>query len=151
MSYLLSMAFLLGGAPALAPLPPGRYCLAEDLIANSGEKKIPLGLFWMVVDVRQRGRATYVEFTNSMPDSRQRLQAQGQGIPQRNGTVKFSFVDGWGNHGAAALTRNGTITLTLTRDAPSPLSRNIGRNYGTYHVTRKACAQHGLQGWRRLR
>ena len=135
-----------------APLEPGRYCRSEQIFGETGKnERFALGEFWMVVDVQRRGREIYVEFENEMPDSGQRLRSQGQARPRPNGTVRFKFTDTWGNQGVAALSRLGVITLTPVVPAADVLSKNVLRNYGTYRLTKKACAISGLTKFRRLR
>jgi hypothetical protein len=133
---------------AVSPLPPGRYCMVEELFGYTGREDIPLGTFWMVVDVEWRGDEVYVWLENSVPDTRRHLRVDGQTWPGSDGVVRFRFVDGWNNLGYARVSPDGEITLVALEFRAKGFDTNVHRNYGTYHVTKDACIEHGFQNWK---
>ena len=135
-------ALLLGGcADSAAPLGAGRYCTRSELVGHTGQgATIPLGTFWMGVDVETRDGRTYVGFANQMPDSGEILTTEPvEASTLPDGTLRFEFTDGWGHLGEGRLSPSGVITLTVLRRNPEG-DPNIMRNYGSHQVSRAECA-----------
>lgn len=121
------------------PIAPGNYCLKEELLGHTGTgDDIRLGNFLMEVTVRQTPSGYAVSFWNVMPDSPEILQAEtANARVLRDGSLAFGFIDGWNNSGRARVRPNGRVDLVMTHSAPM---NQIGRNYGTYTLSRAACS-----------
>ena len=130
------------GCTSVPPIAPGDYCLVEAVVADTGRETFSLGDFWMRARVAVRDDRTLITFSNAMPDSQEILHVEDEPARMdRDGTLRFTFVDGWDNAGRGALTPGGVMTLDLVRRSPDPLGANIGRNYGTYALTAGDCAR----------
>jgi hypothetical protein len=135
------------GLAAARPLAPGHYCLKEALLGYTGQgPDIQLGSFLMEVTVLRTRSRYAVSLWNAMPDSQEVLEA-GTDDAQllHDGSLAFAFVDGWSNRGRARVRPNGRVDLVMTRKAPM---NQIGRNYGTYTLSRAACLAPEFQGGR---
>ena len=124
-----------------APVPaePGRYCRVDELVGDTGTSTFPLGRFVMVAEVSRTPGGYSVRFHNSMPDSQQILTAAAPARVAPNADLVFDFIDGWGNRGRGRLAPRGVMTLEIRRDSEDVFGRNIGRNYGTFELSRSAC------------
>ncbi|HEY0599356.1 hypothetical protein [Brevundimonas sp.] len=130
----------LAGCASVPPIAPGDYCLVEPLVADTGRETFALGDFSMRARVAARNGQTLISFTNAMPDSQEILHVEDEPARMgRDGTLRFTFVDGWGNAGQGALTPGGVMTLDLISRSSDPLGANIGRNYGTFRLTADDC------------
>jgi len=120
-------------------LSPGRYCAMEPLVGHSGSgADISLGNSLMAVTISRTRKGNAVSFWNVMPDSPEVLQANTENARLLgDGSLAFPFVDGWGNRGRAHVRSNGQVELVMTRKTGM---NQIGRNYGTYTVSREACS-----------
>jgi hypothetical protein len=73
-----------------------------------------------------------------MPDNPEILEGETDDASVlKDGSLAFSFTDGWGNEGRARLRPTGEIKLVMTKKAPM---NQIGRNYGTFRVSRADCS-----------
>ena len=67
-------------------------------------KDVPLGDFLMAVQVERNGKRYAVSFSNKMPDNPEILQGDtADARLLKDGSLAFSFTDGWGNEGHAQL------------------------------------------------
>jgi hypothetical protein len=144
LALLSGLAFLSpipAGARAVAarPIAPGTYCLIDRSPAETGTgEAIDIGTFLMSVVVRKTGSVYRVHFWNQMPDSPAMLMNESsRARVERDGSLVFDFVDGAGNTGRGRVRPDGRVRLSVLKDAPD---NPLGRNYGDYRVTRKACA-----------
>ncbi len=75
-----------------------------------------------------------------MPDNPQILDV---GTDDANvlsdGSLAFSFTDAWENEGRARVYPNGKVVLVMTKEAET-LMNQIGRNYGTFTVSKSDCS-----------
>lgn len=137
------------GERSAAPISPGLYCLKESITGYTGTgRDIPLGDFIMSVRVSRKGGRYGVGIANRMPDNPETLKAEtSNATVLDDGSLAFSFTDGWGNEGRARVYSTGKVVLVMTKEADSPLNQ-IGRNYGTFTVSKRDCSageflQHG--------
>lgn len=123
-----------------APIAPGLYCLKEPMTGYTGTgHDIPLGDFLMSVEVARNGGRYEVSIGNQMPDNSQMLEAStGNASVLRDGSLAFSFTDGWENEGRARVYPNGQVVLAMTKKSDTPMNQ-IGRNYGTFTVGKVGC------------
>lgn len=131
---------------AVHPIAPGHYCAADRITID--EERTPLGYALMSVTIARTAHGYRVGFWNVLPDSPQQLAASSRRVTvRRDGSLFFTFTDGWGNRGSARIRPNGAVTLSETRESTGA-SNQIGRNYGDYRVTARACASRGFAGRR---
>lgn len=137
------------GKQSAAPIAPGLYCLKEPMTGYTGTgHDIPLGDFIMSVEVNRKGGRYVVTIANQLPDNPQILDAEtNDASVLRDGSLAFSFTDGWENEGRARVYPNGKVVLVMTKKAET-LMNQIGRNYGTFTVSKSDCSadefqQHG--------
>jgi len=123
------------------PIAPGLYCLKEPMTGYTGTgHDIPLGDFIMSVEISRKGGRYAVSIANRMPDNPQILDAEtGDASVLRDGSLAFSFTDGWENEGRARVYPNGKVVLVMTKKAET-LMNQIGRNYGTFTVSNSDCS-----------
>jgi hypothetical protein len=77
-----------------------------------------------------------------MPDSGQILTVKAPVKQLANGDMFFEFTDnGWGNAGRGTLKKVGDKAQFNLKQTESPpdADRNIGRNYGSYLLSKGAC------------
>jgi len=92
----------------------------------------------MWVEVTKTNGRYGVSIGDQMPDNPQILEADTDNASVlTDGSLAFRFVDGWDNHGKARVYPNGKVVLVMTKRAPM---NQIGRNYGTYTVSKAECA-----------
>lgn len=129
------------GKPAPVPIAPGQYCLKEPMTGYTGTgHDIQLGDFIMSVEIRRNGRRHAVSIANRMPDNPQILDAEtSDANVLRDGSLRFSFTDGWENEGQARVYPNGKVALVMTKKSDMPMNQ-IGRNYGTFTVSKSDCS-----------
>ncbi|HVM37906.1 MAG TPA: hypothetical protein VM265_05930 [Sphingomicrobium sp.] len=129
-----------GKRPA-APVAPGVYCLKEPMTGYTGTgHRIPLGDFIMSVAVSRKDGRYSVSIANRFPDSPEILAAETRSASiWRDGSLAFSFTDGWENRGRARVYPDGRVALVMTREADTPMNQ-IGRNYGTFTVSKSGCS-----------
>lgn len=139
-----SCATLSAGVPA----EPGRYCRVDELVGDTGISTFPLGQFIMVAELSRAPGGYSVSFHSSMPDSQQILAASAPARVAANGVLVFDFEDGWGNAGRGRLSRRGVMTLEITRLSEDVSGRNIGRNYGTFELSRGDCSHPAVSNFR---
>lgn len=101
---------------------------------------IPLGDFIMSVEVSRKGGRYAVSIANRMPDNPEILDAEtSQASVLRDGSLRFSFTDGWDNEGRARIYPSGKVVLVMTKQSDTPMNQ-IGRNYGTFTVFKSDCS-----------
>lgn len=106
---------------------------------------ISLGDFIMSVEVSRKGGRYAVTIANQMPDNPQILDAEtSDASVLRDGSLAFSFIDGWENEGRARVSPNGKVVLVMTKKAET-LMNQIGRNYGTFTVSKSDCSADEFQ------
>jgi hypothetical protein len=137
----LAMAVPAQGKGTARPLAPGLYCLKEPMTGYTGTgHDIPLGDFIMSVEIGKRGGRYAVSIANRMPDNPEILDVGTRDASVlRDGSLAFSFTDGWENQGRARVYPNGRVVLVMTKKAQT-LMNQIGRSYGTYTVSRSGCS-----------
>ena len=92
----------------------------------------------MEVTITETAVGHAVTFWNAMPDSQQVLSAQSdESQLMTDGSLNFTFTDGWNNRGRARVGPDGRVDLVQTRTAPG---NQIGRNYGSYTVSAEDCS-----------
>jgi len=92
----------------------------------------------MAVSVTRTTKGYAVAFWNLMPDSQEMLQAESDETRiMTDGSLTFTFTDGWGNEGRARLWPDRRIDLIQTKIAPA---NQIGRNYGSFTVSTEQCS-----------
>ena len=128
------------------PIAPGLYCLKEPMTGYTGTgHDIPLGDFIMSVEVSRKSGRYAVTIANRMPDNPQTLGAETSNASVlRDGSLAFSFSDGWENEGRARVYPNGKVVLVMTEKAETPMNQ-IGRNYGTFTVSKSDCSAEEFQ------
>jgi hypothetical protein len=129
------------GKPTAPPIAPGQYCLKEPMTGYTGTgHDIPLGDFVMSVEIRRNGGRYAVSIANRMPDNPQILDAETSDAGVlRDGSLQFPFTDGWENEGRARVYPNGRVVLVMTKKSDM-LMNQIGRNYGTFTVSKSGCS-----------
>ena len=101
---------------------------------------LALGDFIMSVEIRRKGGRHAVSIANRMPDNPQILDAETNNARVlRDGSLAFSFTDGWENEGRARVYPKGKVVLVMTKKADGLLNQ-IGRNYGTFTVSKSDCS-----------
>lgn len=114
-----------------------QYYLAEPFSAGPSVTDY----LYACVVISNQARHQTLSFYVLMTDANQLLA--GDRLPvehERNGGLSFKFVDGWNDHGKGTFKVNGDkAVLDLTMTKPSSGPHNIGRNYGTYVLTRGFC------------
>jgi hypothetical protein len=123
------------------PIAPGLYCIKEPMTGHTGTgHDIPLGDFIMSVEISRKGGRYAVSIANRMPDNPQILDVEtGDASVLRDGSLAFSFTDAWENEGRARVYPSGRVVLTMTKKAET-LMNQIGRNYGTFTVSKSVCS-----------
>jgi hypothetical protein len=134
------------GKPPAGPIAPGLYCLKEAMNGYTGSgQDIPLGDFIMSVRVSRTGGRYAVSIASRMPDSPEILSAETDAARVlRDGSLAFSFTDGWENRGRARVAPDGSAALVMTKEAGTPMNQ-VGRNYRSYTVSRAACTAQGFR------
>jgi len=137
----VTIAVPVQGKRTAQPIAPGLYCLNEPMTGYTGTgHDIPLGDFIMSVEISRKGGRYAVSIANRMPDNPQILDAEtGDASVLRDGSLAFSFTDGWENEGRARVYPNGKVVLVMTKGAET-LMNQIGRNYGTFTVSKSDCS-----------
>ena len=124
------------------PIAPGLYCLKEPMTGYTGVKghDIPLGDFIMSVEISRKDGRYAISIANRMPDNPQILDAETNNASVlRDGSLAFSFTDGWENEGRARVYPKGRVVLVMIKEADGFMNQ-IGRNYGTFTVSKLYCS-----------
>jgi hypothetical protein len=137
----LAVAVPAQGKRPTGPIAPGLYCLKQAMTGRTGTgQDIVLGNFIMSVRVIRKGGRYAVSIANRMPDNSEILSANTDDARVlRDGSLAFPFTDGWENQGRARVYLNGRVALVMTKEAGTPMNQ-IGRNYGSYTVSKAECA-----------
>ena len=101
---------------------------------------IPLGDFIMSVEISRKDGRYAISIANRMPDNPQILDAETNNASVlRDGSLAFSFTDGWENEGRARVYPKGRVVLVMIKEADGFMNQ-IGRNYGTFTVSKLDCS-----------
>src|SRR5689334_22061406 len=102
---MVSLAFTAQaeGKRHAAPIAPGLYCIKEPMTGYTGTgHDIALGDFIMSAEIRKKGGRYAISIANRMPDNPQILNVETNDARLlRDGSLAFSFTDGWENEGRA--------------------------------------------------
>lgn len=128
------------GKQSSAPIAPGLYCQKEQVTGFTGTgHDISLGDFIMSVEVSKKSGRYAVTIANQMPDNSQILEMEASDASVlRDGSLAFSFTDNWENKGRARVYPTGKVVLVMTKRAEN--MNQIGRNYGTFKVSKSGCS-----------
>lgn len=135
--------------PRAQPLPQGRYCLKEEEVKDWIPGPPEVGHFNMYLRVGKRGSRYNLSFWNVRPFAGPILEAStDRATPLSDGSLEFSFVDGWDNEGRAQVHPDGRVELTKTKSSARADSYVPDANYGTFLLTQPACADEDFARYR---
>lgn len=147
-----ALAAASAAAPGLRPLPQGRYCLKKEEVRDWLPGPPEVGHFNMYLKVGKSRGHYNLSFWNVRPFAGPLLEAStDRATLLKDGTLEFRFVDGWDNEGRAQVHPDGKVVLTKTKASPQRVGLDAyvpGGNYGTFRLTRAACADKDFARYR---
>ena len=138
--------------PGARPLPEGRYCLKEKEVKDWNPGPPEIGHFNMYLKVGRTGVHYSLSLWTVRPFAGPLLTASTDRATLLNdGSLEFRFVDGWDNEGRAQVFPAGKVVLTKTKSSPERVGLDASvpdGNYGTFRLTRAACADEDFARYR---